>query len=55
MVISIQCKSNIRLANSGDPGQTLRLAASDLGLFFSSLSHRKDAKLIWVNGKMERN
>ena len=34
--------------NSGDPDQTPRSAASDLGLHCLSMSHKKDARLIWV-------
>ena len=34
--------------NSGDPDQTARSAASDLGLHCFPLSHKKDARLIWV-------
>ena len=37
------------LANSGDPDQTLRSAPSDLGLHCLPMSHKKDARLIWVN------
>ena len=36
------------LANSGDPDQTPRCAASDLGLHCLPLSHKKDARVIWV-------
>ena len=37
------------LANSGDPDQMPRSAASDLGLHCLPMSHKKDARLIWVN------
>ena len=37
------------LANSEDPDQTPRSVASDLGLHCLSMSHKKDARLIWVN------
>ena len=37
------------LANSGDPDQTPRSVASDLGLHRLPMSHKKDARLIWVN------
>ena len=37
------------LANSGDPDQTPRSAASDLGLHCLPMSHKKDPMLIWVN------
>ena len=36
------------LANSGDPDQTPHCAASDLGLDCLPMSHKKDARLIWV-------
>ena len=36
-------------ANSGDPDHTSPSAASDLGLHYLSMSHKKDARLIWVN------
>ena len=36
-------------ANSGDPDQTPRSAASELGLHFLSMSHKNNASLIWVN------
>ena len=36
-------------ANSGEPDQTPPFAASDLGLHCWPLSHKKDARLIWVN------
>ena len=35
-------------ANSGDPDQTLHSVASDLGLHYLSMSHKKDARHIWV-------
>ena len=31
------------------PGQTLPSAAADLGLHCLPMSHKKDARLIWVN------
>ena len=34
--------------NSGDPYQMPRYAASDLGLHCFSVSHKKDARQIWV-------
>ena len=34
--------------NSGDPDQTPRYTASDLGLHCLRTSHKKDASLIWV-------
>ena len=36
-------------ANSGEPDQTPPFAASDLGLHCWAMSHKKDARLIWVN------
>ena len=38
------------IANSGDPDQTSRFSASDLGLHCLPMSHKKDARLtcIWV-------
>ena len=35
-------------ANSGDPDQTPRSVASDLGLPYLPMSHIKDARHIWV-------
>ena len=35
-------------ANSGDPDQTLHSVASDLGLHYLPLSHKKDDSHIWV-------
>ena len=35
-------------ANSGDPDQTQHTVASDLGLPFLPMSHKKDARHIWV-------
>ena len=37
------------LANSEDPEQTPRSAASDLGLHCLPMSQKWDARLIWVN------
>ena len=36
-------------ANNGDPDQTPRSTASDLGLYCLPMSHKRDTKLIWVN------
>ena len=47
--ILFKFKKNILRANSGDPDQTPRYVASDLGLQYLSVSHKKDARLIWVN------
>ena len=35
-------------ANSGDPDQTPHSGASDLGLHYLSMFHKKDARHIWV-------
>ena len=35
-------------ANSGDPDQTLHSVVSDLGLHCLPMSHKKDARHIWV-------
>ena len=34
--------------NSGDPGQTQHSVASDLGLYYLPMSHKKDFRYIWV-------
>ena len=34
--------------SSREPDQTLQSVASDLGLYYLSLSHKKSARLIWV-------
>ena len=39
----------ILLANSEDPIQTLHYAVSDLNLHCLSMSHKKNARLIWVD------
>ena len=36
-------------ANSGEPDQTPHCVVSDLGLHYLPMSHKKDAKHIWVN------
>ena len=38
--------------NSGEPDQTPRLVASDLGLHYLPMSHKKDDRLKWVNGRV---
>ena len=48
-----EIKENILYANSGDPDQTPRSAASDLGLRCLSMSHKKDDRLIWVKKSIE--
>ena len=35
-------------ANSGDPDQTLHSVAFDLGLHYLPMSHKNDARHIWV-------
>ena len=35
-------------ANSGDPSQTPHSVASDLGIHCLPMSHKKDARHIWV-------
>ena len=42
------------LTNSEDPDQTLHYAVSDQGLHCSHMSHKKDARLIWINGELCR-
>ena len=37
--------------NNGDSDQTSHSAASDLGLLGLPMSHKNDARLIWVNNK----
>ena len=46
--ISIQIYEYTLYENSGDPERTPRSLASDLGLHCLPMSHRKDARLIWV-------
>ena len=38
----------IKKANIGDPNQTPHSVVSDLGLNCLPMSHKKDARLIWV-------
>ena len=49
-LISIQFLLNIQLANSGDSDQTLRSAASDLGLYCLPMSHKKGRRslMLWL-------
>ena len=47
--IFIQVLLKIVQANSGDPDQTLHSVASDLGRHCLPMSHKKDARHIWVN------
>ena len=46
--IYIQILKKLLFANSGEPDQTPRFAASDLVLHCLPLSHKKDARLKWV-------
>ena len=39
-------------ANSGEPDQTPRFAASDMVLHCLPMSHKKDARFIWVKSKL---
>ena len=39
-------------ANSGDPDVMLHSMASDLGLHYLPMSHKKDARHIWVKMKL---
>ena len=41
-------KKKLLFANSGEPDQTPRFVASDLVLHYLPMSHKKDARLIWV-------
>ena len=48
--ILFKLQYDILQANTGEADQTLHFAASDLGLFYLTMSHKKDARLIlWVN------
>ena len=40
--------------NSGDPDQMPHFAAFDLGLHCLPMSHKKDARLIWVNNVRQK-
>ena len=46
---SIHFSMKIKSANRIAPDVTPRFAASHLGLFCLPMSHKKDARLIWVN------
>ena len=41
-------------ANSGDPDQTPRNAAFDLGFHCLPMSHKKDSELIWVKATIKQ-
>ena len=45
----MQILKNILQANSGEPDQTPRFAASDLVLHCLPMSHKENARLKWVN------
>ena len=53
--ISFNCFSEYRtfgkqtVSVSEDPVQMPRFAASDLALYSSPMSHKKDARLVWIN------
>ena len=46
--IYIQILIEHSVSNSGDPDQTPLYVASDMGLRCLLMSHKKDARLIWV-------
>ena len=46
---------NILKANRIAPDGTPRFAASHLGLFCLPMSHKKDARLIWVNSSKKKH
>ena len=48
---SFKFSLNILLANSGDPHQMPHSVPSDLGLHCLPMSHKKEARLLWVNMK----
>ena len=45
--VQILIKNSV-YTDSGEPDQTPRFAASDLGLYCLSISYKKDIMLIWV-------
>ena len=45
----------IKIANRIAPDGTPRFAASHLGLFCLPLSHKKDARFIWLSIKLAQN
>ena len=45
----LKSEKKLLFANSGEPDQTPRFAASDLVLHCLPMSHEKDARLIWVD------
>ena len=46
-------EKKISYANSGEPDQTLRFAASDLVLHCLPMSRKKDTRLIWVKFQIQ--
>ena len=48
-LFKFQKKKKLLRANSREPDQTPRFAASDLVLHCLPMSHKKDTGLIWVN------
>ena len=47
--------THLSRATSGDPDQTPRIAASDLGLHCLPLSDKKDDRHIWVKVSTQTN
>ena len=47
--VAFHSYSNFNITNNREPDQTLQSVASDLGLYYLSMSHKKNASLIWVN------
>ena len=47
--ILIQILIEHHVSNSRERDQTSQSVASDLGLFYLSMSHKKNASLTWVN------
>ena len=48
VIYSFIFKVHSHIANSGDTDQTPHFMAADLGLHCLPMSHKKDARLIWV-------
>ena len=48
-------KKKLLFANSEEPDQTPRFAAADLVLHCLPMSHKMDARLIWVNTLFNQN
>ena len=49
--IFIQFLIEYSVSNSGDPDQMPHSAVSDLGIHCLSMSHKMDARLIWVQAE----